>query len=173
VRSINTKRQRSLVLRVWLTFLLLFGIQMILFWWADPVVAPRVNRWTAQVNAVALQLVGVEAHTKGTLVINDLSPYEVIWECTGVTPICLFLAGVGAYPSRWRQKLAGVALGVSAILLINQVRLVSLVFIDYWWPSFAETAHVVVWQSLIVFFTVVLWLIWVTRFVDRAQPETA
>ena len=51
---------------------------------------------------------------------------------------------------------------------LNQVRLVSLFFIGRWFPNAFHTAHVLVWQSLIIFFTIVIWLIWTSR-VSRAH----
>ena len=44
--------------------------------------------------------------------------------------------------------------------MINQVRLVSLFYIGHWFPGSFQTAHLVVWQSLMIFATVILWLLW-------------
>ena len=50
------------------------------------------------------------------------------------------------------------------------MRVVSLVYIAHWFPDLFETAHVFVWQSLIIFLTVLLWLLWT---VTLAGPREA
>ncbi len=144
---------------------------MALFAWADPVVTPSVNAWTAWVHGFLLDLLGLHIAVEGAIVYTHSGNFEIIWECTGVTPLSLFLSAVLAYPSGWRKKLLGLALGVPAILVVNQARLISLVFISRWWPRYQDVAHILVWQTLIVFFTVVLWLVWVGRFVEPGESS--
>jgi exosortase/archaeosortase family protein len=161
------------VIRVWLVFVAVLGGQLAVFAWGESTIGPWANRWTAWMGGLVLRGCGVEAWVEDDIVYNSLSPYRVIWECTGLTAIALFIAAVAAYPSRWRAKLWGLVLGIPLLLAINQLRLVTLVAIDHWWPSIAETAHVVVWQSLFILLTVVLWLVWVVRVADRRGGEPA
>ena len=66
-----------------------------------------------------------------------------------------------------------VALGVPLLLLLNGVRLVSLFYIGHWWAQAFETAHLLVWQSLLVFLTLLLWLLWAATLVPRDDARTA
>ena len=161
-----------LVLKAWFLFLAVFGGQMALLSWADPWLTPRVNAATAQMTAWALRLLGQEAHVEGPVVDNPILSIEVVWECTGITAISLFLSAVVAYPCPWSRKLQGLAWGVPALLLINIVRIVSLIYIGHWFPRAFENAHVLVWQSLFIFFTVILWLVWITKFVEPRESAT-
>ena len=52
--------------------------------------------------------------------------------------------------------------GILAIQALNVIRVISLAWILRHHPDVFETAHLVVWQSLIIFFTVLLWILWVT-----------
>lgn len=161
------------VLRAWVLLLALFGAQMALFSWSDPWLTPRANAITAKIAAVALRLGGVPATAQGAEVQNPIFPVEIIWECTGITPISLLLASVLAYPCPWRRKLIGLGLGLPALVAINTVRIVSLIYIGGHFPRAFDTAHVLVWQTLMIFFTVILWLVWILRFVDRREPADA
>ena len=69
-----------------------------------------------------------------------------------------------AFPARWSRKLLGVVLGLLAIQVINVVRIVSLFYIGIFAPSAFSASHVYVWQSLIILFAVVLWILWVRRY---------
>jgi archaeosortase B (VPXXXP-CTERM-specific) len=109
-----------------------------------------VDAATASLLAWSLSLFGLSARADGSLVMSSLCSVKIIRECTAVHPIAIFCAAVVAYPLSWRARLLGLAAGSPILLLVNQVRLVSLCYIDRWYPSALETAHMVVWQSLIV-----------------------
>jgi exosortase H (IPTLxxWG-CTERM-specific) len=132
-----------------------------------------LNAFTAQMLAGALWLLGAGGQAVGTIVTSKVFSAEIITECTAIFPLMIFLAAVIAYPSRWKQKLWGIVLGVPAIVFVNLIRLVSLFYIGYWFPSVFETAHLLVWQSLIIFFAVLFWLVWVEIFVHRGQMQHA
>ena len=128
---------------------------------------------TARLLAASLTLIGLEGRAEGTLVTSSIYSAEIIWECTGVTPILVFVAAVAAYPSVWHRKVYGVLLGVPALLVINQVRLVSLFYVGHWFPEFFDTAHLLVWQSLIIFFTVMVWVVWMVTLGRRDETQSA
>jgi exosortase/archaeosortase family protein len=97
---------------------------------------------------------------------------QVIGECTAYYPFAVFLAAVLAYPAGWQSKAVGIACGLPAVVAVNQLRLVSLAYINQWKPSAVDVAHVVVWQSLIIFLTLVLWLLWVV-WTDRHARQAS
>ncbi len=124
------------------------------------------DRWefmlvsTAQLLAMSLTLLGHTAEVHGKLVTSSLLDVNVIRDCTGVHPMAIFVAGVLAYPSRWKWKLLGILAGIPALIAINQGRLVSLCYVGRSYPESLETVHLIVWQSLIVVFGVVLFAVW-------------
>ena len=125
--------------------------------------------WTAQLTAGALRLLGANGRAHGSLVKSSLFSAHIILECTAAYVITIYLAAVVAYPCRWRSKMLGVVLGVPSLVLANQMRLLGLFYVGYRRPDLFETAHLVVSQSLMVFATVVIWLVWVTQWVYRHE----
>ncbi len=167
--------RNKLIIRAWTVFALMIGVfttvLLVLNLYTD--FDSWLNHATAAMLAGALWLLGAGGQTVGTVVTSKIFSAEIITECTAIFPIMIFLAAVIAYPSGWKKKLWGIVLGVPAILFVNLIRLVTLFYIGYWFPSVFEAAHLLVWQSLIIFFAVLFWLIWVELFVHRGQVQHA
>lgn len=168
-------RRNKLIIRAWTVFALMIGVfttvLLVLNLYTD--FDSWLNHATAAMLAGALWLLGAGGQTVGTVVTSKIFSAEIITECTAIFPIMIFLAAVIAYPSGWKKKLWGIVLGVPAILFVNLIRLVTLFYIGYWFPNVFEAAHLLVWQSLIIFFAVLFWLIWVELFVHRGQVQHA
>ncbi len=171
----NFWQRNGLIVRAWAVFALMIGLftTLLLVLNLSTNFDEWLNRATAVMLAGALWLLGAGGQTAGTIVTSKIFSAEIITECTAIFPIMIFLAAVIAYPSGLKRKLWGIALGLPAILFVNLIRLVSLFYIGYWFPSVFETAHLLVWQSLIIFFAVLFWLIWVEVFVHRGQMQHA
>jgi exosortase/archaeosortase family protein len=75
-----------------------------------------------------------------------------------------------AFPSSWRAKLFGLALGFLAIQILNLVRVVTLFWIGHHRPALFSTAHTVLWQSAVVIAGVLLFLLWASRQKSPARP---
>ncbi len=166
-----------LVLRTWLLFLSILVLGHVAIEAAGPRYAARVNALTARSLDWALSALGIDSHAVGDTVTGSTASSEfalqVIRECTAESPLVLLLAAILAYPCGFREKLVGLAVGVPGILLLNVVRLASLFWIGLVRRDLFDTAHVLVWQSLMVLAVVGLWLLWVRQWVDRRAPRTA
>jgi len=166
-------RGRSVLLRAWLVFigvLLAFHIGVVA---GGAGLRELASRFNAELTAAALALLGAGGRANGTVVTSSIFSAEIIFECTAAYVIAMWVAAVLAYPARWRPKLLGTALGIPALMLLNVVRLVSLFYVGAWWTEGFETAHLLVWQSLLVFLTVLLWLLWAATIVRRDEARTA
>ncbi|WP_337287513.1 exosortase H [Candidatus Methylomirabilis sp.] len=120
----------------------------------------------AVVSGFILNLLSLQATTSGTILRIEGFAAQIDDVCTGIFVVAIYLSAVLAYPSRVKEKLKGLLLGVSVILTLNLIRVVSLMYIGRFFPSFFETAHLLVWQSLIIFFALLVWLYWTARFVS-------
>lgn len=171
----NFWQRNSLIIRAWAVFALMIVVltTLLLFLNLYTSFDSWLNHTTAAMLAGALWLLGAGGQAIGTVVTSKIFSAEIITECTAIFPIMIFVAAVIAYPSGWRKKLWGILFGVPAILFVNLIRLVTLFYIGYWFPSVFETAHLLVWQSLIIFFAVLFWLVWVEVFVHRGQIQHA
>ncbi len=149
-------------LRFLLWFALALGVELAIVVWAfDRQLDPWLNRATARSTASALSLLGVECQAQGELVTcASLSSVRIIFECTAAFPLGIFLAAVLAFPSRWGWKVVGMAAGAPAILLLNLVRVMSLVWLGARYPLWADWLHIVLWQSAMIVFVALLWLLW-------------
>lgn len=154
-------------------FVATYGALMtiVFFWGADPL-ERFVNLWTAKTTAWALWLLGANGRSHADIVESSVTTIRILSECTALYPVVIFVSAVVASPASFKHKLSA-ALGVPILAIVNLVRIVSLCYVDRWFPSAMDTVHVVVWQSLMVFFTVLLWLLWAARWGAPHEPSAA
>ncbi|MBN1188338.1 MAG: archaeosortase/exosortase family protein [Dehalococcoidales bacterium] len=124
--------------------------------------------FTAGVTGAMLNVIGGNVTVDGIVVYSDRFAFQIVDLCTAVMPMLIFSAAVLAYPSRIREKLLGLLIGLAGIFLVNQVRLISLYYIGIYLPDIFETAHLLVWQSLMILLAIGLWLLWVYKYVRSA-----
>ena len=154
---------RRVVVRAAVVFLATYGALMtIVLVWGRGLFERYLNPWTATSTAWALWLLGAHGQAKGDLVESTVTSCRIVSECTALYPAVIFVSAVVAAPSTLRQK-AWAGVGVPVLILVNLARIVSLCYIQHWFPGALETAHYVVWQSLMIFFTLLLWLFWASR----------
>jgi len=110
---------------------------------------------------------GVQQHGNALLTLDSSFGMRIKNDCNGAWAHLIFLASVLAYPAHWKQKLVGLALGQTALFVLNIFRLVSLFLIGVYVPAIFRATHVYVWQFLIIGLAVALFFIWVDRFVTR------
>ncbi|NJD67283.1 MAG: hypothetical protein C3F12_05605 [Candidatus Methylomirabilota bacterium] len=123
----------------------------------------------ASIGGLILNLLSVEATATGTVLQVEGFTARIDDVCTGLFVVAIYLSAVLAYPSRAKEKLKGLLFGASAILFLNLIRVVSLMYIGRYFPSFFETAHLLIWQSVIIFCALLIWLYWTVRFVSAPQ----
>lgn len=135
-----------------------------------PVDAAVVAPYTAAVARVSggvLALLGEDAVVRGSEISSPRFTVVVYNGCNGLVTSLIFAAAVVAFPAAWRARLVGLAAGLVAIQLVNQVRIVSLFYVGVFLPRYFNEAHVLVWQSIVILFGVTLWLLWARRHADR------
>ncbi len=129
----------------------------------DRVVNPYTNLVAHEASAV-LNLFGEDAMVSGQVLSSPRFSVAIYNGCNGLEAILIFVSGVLAFPAPWRRKAVGVVLGFVAIQAFNVVRVVSLFYIGAVKPQWFSASHTFVWQSLVIIFGVVLWLVWVRRY---------
>ncbi len=90
--------------------------------------------------------------------------------CNGVEAMIVLLAAMLAFPASWKQKLAGIVMGMLAVQILNLARIVSLFYLGQWSVSAFEWAHLYLWQALIMLDVLIVWLVWM-RWVARAKAQ--
>lgn len=138
-----------------------------------PVNDHLVNPYTtfvAHESRLVLNLFGERATVAGQSLSSPRFAVTIYNGCNGLEAILIFISGVVAFPAPWHRKLVGALVGFVAIQVFNIVRVVSLFYTGVYVPRWFGVSHFFVWQSLVIIFGVVLWLLWVRRY---ARPRPA
>ena len=155
------------VLRFLVVFALAFGACYFLFGVAPGVrlglIKPYTNLLASAVAAV-INLFGAGATADGAQITSPRFSISIEMGCDGVEASSLFLAGVVAFPTSWRARLIGFALGIPLIHVINLARLVGLYYAGVYLPSVFEELHVYVAQTIVILFSTAILILWLERF---------
>ena len=109
----------------------------------------------------------------GKVLWNTVTGFGVSIEpgCNGIEACIVLFAAVMAFPSSWRHKLIGLALGFLAVQGLNVVRVISLFYLGQWNTQVFNFAHEYLWQALIMLDVLVVWLLWVRA--GSKSPESS
>lgn len=86
--------------------------------------------------------------------------------CDGIEAVIILVSAILAFPSPWKHKLVGIAIGFVAIQALNLVRIISLFYLGQWSQTWFDWFHLYLWQALIVLDALAVWLIWL-RYLPR------
>lgn len=163
-----------LAVRVIGTFLLLITVFFFILTY-DPILqVVDIGAGLAQLSAflsygvlkVIGYLGGFPVHKMHTIMGSGTFEVDVAPACSGAVPTSIYMAAVFAYPSSWRSRWIGAALGIVAIQIVNIIRVSALFLIGLFFHEIFHDTHVYVAQALVVCVAVALWLFWVTRYAD-------
>jgi len=160
IRYLRSPRGRR---AAWTALAVACAVTLLIWMGASEPVMSGVQRGLARVTSGLLNLFGHRTAVAGSTVSSERFGISVVTACTGLFSTGLFLIAVIAFPTGWRSKLIGAGIGIAGIFLLNVARLVSLYYIGVHLPEFLDLAHQLVWQSVLIVFTVALWLLWAGR----------
>lgn len=135
--------------------LLIVGLYYLVSLLDDAVLEP-----TADLCGILLSLLGQKTDVRGALIIGPACRFEIVGECTAVFPTVLLTSGILAYPASLRPKLLGLLLFVPAVILLNQIRLLTLWFVQLYAGDAFDLVHIYVWQPLMVVAVLVFFIVW-------------
>ncbi len=133
----------------------------------DRVVVPFTER-IVRVSSVALRAIGEPVAAQGTHIRSVAFAVDVKNGCNGVEAMLILFAAVLAFPASWRQRLAGLLIGVAVIQVLNLVRVVSLFWLGVHHREVFDMFHTAVWQTLLILVSVGLFVLWSRRVGGRA-----
>jgi archaeosortase B (VPXXXP-CTERM-specific) len=128
---------------------------------------------TAVIGTGILSLVTDEASRSGSLMQLGTFGVLIIEECTGIFEMLIFMAAVLAYPTGWRDKLLGFALGIPLLYLFNLARIIVLLWIGRFHNELFEFMHIYFWQATLILMITSVWLLWILKVVRRVEPPAA
>jgi exosortase/archaeosortase family protein len=132
-------------------------------------------RLNASLSASVLRLFGENAIANGNLLSSPSLALNIYKGCDALEPFGLFVAGVVAFPAGISLQLTGIVGGAVFMLMINQVRIVTLYYAGIYYPSIFEVLHREVWQAVFIALSLVLfllWMQWTFRMHDRRAPAS-
>jgi exosortase/archaeosortase family protein len=152
---------RTFVLRFVVLFTLFEALVYMVLWRA-PVFQPYAElnaRLTALLFGPLLEGVSV---MQATLVTPG---YSIVVRpgCDAYQACAVLLAGVIAFPAPPKRKLAGAAIGVSALLVLNLARLAALLWAGVHQPEHFDLLHLEILPALFVAASLCLlfgWILW-------------
>lgn len=141
---------------------------------------PAVERFGIDVTIAtvirAFQFAGQTVVRSGDAIFAGGQGVSIVSDCSPHIPFLIFAAIVLAFPSGWRERALGLAIGAIVIHAFNTLRILALIQVLIWRPTWFEFAHVYLWQTgtvLVLFVTFGLWLRWVGPRSPALQPAAA
>ena len=122
-------------------------------------------------SSLILNLFGSWTSVSGTHLSSADFAINVVYGCNGAFATAVLLSGIIAYPSRITEKLMGILIGIPAIFVINQLRVISLFLLGRSHPGVFEEVHVYVWQPIIIIFAILVWDFWARNFVRKGEVQ--
>ena len=92
--------------------------------------------------------------------------------CNGVEAAMILIAAMLAFPAAWKHRVIGILAGLTAVQLLNIVRVVSLFYLGQWNMTVFDWAHSYLWPALIMLDVLSVWMIWI-RTLPRASSAVA
>jgi exosortase/archaeosortase family protein len=86
---------------------------------------------------------------------------DINYECTGLYVILILFTFLLAYPASWQARLAGAAIGVAGLTLVNVLRISVLVGVAELQPQLFAYFHEYVWQGLFLILVIAYAMSWV------------
>lgn len=150
-------------------FVLIFAVLMGGFYVLTMMTFIREGPWTwyLEVNAdfsgAILRLLGSDVMVAGNAITSSRGSLSIRAGCDATHPSALLVSGILAYPTSIWKKLPGMVVGTLLLLSINLIRIVSLFYIQIYFPRAFEIMHIEVWQALFIFLAIAFWAIWVQQ----------
>lgn len=159
-----------------LRFFILFAAILATLFAAEltqPVQNAVVLPWTAALTRISAGLMTLfDAHVvaAGKILRSTANGFAVSIEagCNGIEAAIVLIAAMLAFPAPWKYRVAGILAGLSAVQVLNVVRVISLFYLGQWNMKVFEWAHLYLWQALIMLDVLIVWLVWI-----RMLPPTS
>jgi len=137
---------------------------LLYFYYVSSSASEFFERWTAIIAFLLLRMLGFDLQIHNTILSSTDFTIKIIDECTAIGPILLLIGAIAGYPASTIRKLVGISAGSLTLLILNQVRIVNLVWIEMHYPGLLDFAHLVVWQGIVVMVAIVFWFSWSREF---------
>lgn len=142
--------------------------------WAQRFTVGTWTRFLADISGGMIAWFDPTVVVQGADIRNSQTGFAVSIKagCNGVEAAMLLAAAILAYPAAWVSKLLGMVVGVTAIQLLNIIRIITLFYLGEWSQKALTIAHLYVWPGLIILDALIFFLIWM-HWQGRSTPRPA
>ncbi|MBW2416359.1 MAG: archaeosortase/exosortase family protein [Deltaproteobacteria bacterium] len=119
----------------------------------------------ASVAGATFRAVGLPIETDGTILRGPGTALIIVNECTGIDATILLASAILVFPAGLGQKLAGLGLAVAVMMVLNFVRVLSLIWIGNYSPDLLDVGHLYVWPPIVILVGIGTLLLWANRVV--------
>jgi exosortase/archaeosortase family protein len=133
-----------------------FVVLVAVFYWIDQsswfqeLVLDKLSLFTANATAWILSFIGLHLKQTGVTLITPTGPVNIAKSCTGSFVFLMFAAAILPFPTSWKSRLKGLALGLMTLLFINLFRTSLIVLVVSRFPGSLWTLHIVVGQIMVI-----------------------
>lgn len=125
-------------------------------------------------SAAAINLFGGDAAANGAILslVKAGGGVEIANGCNAIEASILLAAAILAFPARPGRRLIGAAIGILMLQLVNLLRIISLLYLSRYAPSWFDFFHLYLWDALIMLDGLLIFLVW-HRWQDRPRRVAA
>lgn len=132
----------------------------------QPVQSAAVLPWTEALVRISAGLITLfDSHVAafGKTLQSTTNVFAVSIEagCNGIEAAIVLIAAMLAFPAPWQHRMIGILVGLSAVQVLNIVRVISLFYLGQWNMKVFEWAHLYLWQALIMLDVLIVWMVWI------------
>ena len=92
------------------------------------------HHWIAQVSGGLLAVLGQDNTVAGASISSPRFSVDIIRGCDAIEPIALYVCAILAFPLPFSKRLFGIIVGAVILVILNFIRIVSLVLIKIFIP---------------------------------------
>ena len=116
----------------------------------------------ASASAAAINLFGGNAAANGAILslVKAGGGVEIANGCNAIEASILLAAAILAFPARPGRRVVGAVLGILMLQGVNLVRIISLLYLSRYAPSWFDFFHLYLWDALIMLDGLLIFLVW-------------
>ncbi len=167
--------EKKQILLLALGFAALMGI-FYSFWFSEVFtvnILEPVVRANAMVASKILNIFCFGTLVSGSDIHSSSSSFSISIKngCDALEPVAIFSFVVLLTPVSLNTKLPGMAIGIPLLLVLNQLRIISLYIFGIYSAFLFDLMHVQVWQAIFIVITLMILVYWIVWAVGREKVK--
>jgi exosortase/archaeosortase family protein len=118
----------------------------------------------AHSSAGLLNLFGLPVVARGEIISGPGTSLIIVNECTGIDATILLVSAILVFPATSLQKLLGSVLAIGVMMVLNFVRVLTLVYVGNYHNAWLDVGHLYVWPVFVILAGVGTLIFWAERF---------